>query len=228
VFDLWNTLVPFPEAAKRQAFTQTVAALGVPEAALAGRWAQTRVLRETRPLAEYLRWLREDLAADWPPAAIDLARHARRRLHGACFTAAAVRNHAEVLGRLRAAGLRTAVVSNCSSDVRDMIAGSVLAPLLDTVVLSAQAGVMKPDPAIYARAAAELRLPPGECLYLGDGGDDELAGAAAAGMAPVLLDLGEGRRWAGRRVRDLPAVLTLLGLDHATPIPPDAEDVEAR
>jgi HAD superfamily hydrolase (TIGR01509 family) len=244
-FDLWNTLVPFPDATKQRAFTRTAAALGIPEAELAARWAQTRALRETRPVQEYLRWLRTDLSAGWPPQAAAMAAQVRRQVHGQCFTEAAVRASAGVLTLLRAAGLKTAVVSNCSSDVRDMLTASPLAGLLDAVVLSAEVGVMKPDPAIYTRAAAEVGLRPADCLYVGDGGDDELAGAEAAGMAPVLLDLGERRHWAGRRVQTLAGVLTLLNLDtdpagrvdragpagHADPLPagypPAAENLEA-
>ncbi len=239
-FDLWNTLVPFPEATKRQAFTRTAAALGIPEADLAARWAQTRALRETRPVQEYLRWLRTDLAAGWLPQAAAMAAQVRRHVHGQCFTDPAVRASAGVLRLLRAAGLKTAVVSNCSSDVRDMLTASRLAGLLDAVVLSAEVGVLKPDPAIYTRAAAEVGLRPGDCLYVGDGGDDELAGAATAGMTPVLLDLGDRRQWAGRRVHTLAGVLTLLNLDTdradragpADPLPagypPAAENLEAR
>ena len=226
VFDLWNTLVPFPEETKRRAFTQTAAALGIPEADLAARWAQTRARRETRPVEEYLRWLRADLAADWPPHAAAMAAQVRRRVHGGCFTDPAVRESAGVLTLLGAAGVKTAVVSNCSSDVRDMITTSGLAGLLDAVVLSAEVGLMKPDPAIYARAAADLHLPPEDCLYVGDGHDDELTGAAAAGMTPVLLDLGDQRPWAGRRIHTLPGVLTLLNLDHPHLDP--AQTLEAR
>jgi len=241
-FDLWNTLVPFPDATKRRAFTRTAAALGIPEADLAARWAQTRALRETRPVQEYLRWLRTDLSAGWPPQAAAMAAQVRRHVHGQCFADQAVRASAGVLTLLRAAGLKTAVVSNCSSDVRDMLTASPLAGLLDAVVLSAEVGVLKPDPAIYTHAATEVGLRPEDCLYVGDGGDDELTGAATAGMTPVLLDLGERRHWAGRRVHTLAGVLTLLNLDtnradradragHADPLaaeyPPAAENLEA-
>lgn len=242
VVDLWQTLVPLPAAVKRDTFAATAAALGVPPAELRERWALTRRRRETGPLDLYLRWLREDLAARWPDPALQRAIAVRADGHGRCFTAPAVTVAAAVLARLRAAGLPVAVVSNCSSDVRAMLDSSALAPVLDKVVLSAETGLMKPDPAIYAHAAAALDVDPVDCLYVGDGGDDELHGAAAAGMTPVLLDPGphpesnpepDGGSGAqpaipftGPRIRSLSGLLPLLAVDETPPLaetPPPAE-----
>jgi len=54
-------------------------------------------------------------------------------------------------------------------------------------VFSCEVGLAKPDPAIYHLAAARLGVEPAECLFVGDGGSDELSGAGAAAMTPVLL-----------------------------------------
>lgn len=231
VCDLWQTLVPLPATVKRDTFAATAAALGGPPAELRDRWALTRRRRETGPLDLYLRWLREDLAARWPEPALQRAIAVRARGHGRCFTAPAVAAAAAVLARLRAAGLPVAVVSNCSSDVRAMLTSSPLAAVLDAVVLSAETGLMKPDPAIYARAAAALDVDPVDCLYVGDGGDDELHGAAAAGMTPVLLDPDPDTEpdaepaipFAGPRIRSLSGLLPLLAVEvpalAETPLP---------
>ena len=45
----------------------------------------------------------------------------------------------------------------------------------------------KPDPRLFRKVAAGLRSSPAACLYVGDGGGGELAGAAAVGMRAVLL-----------------------------------------
>lgn len=41
---------------------------------------------------------------------------------------------------------------------------------------------MKPDPAIYLLACRRLGVAPEDCVFVGDGGDRELEGAAAVGM----------------------------------------------
>jgi putative hydrolase of the HAD superfamily len=40
----------------------------------------------------------------------------------------------------------------------------------------------KPDPAVYRLAAERLGAEPEECVFVGDGADGELPGAAATGM----------------------------------------------
>ena len=41
---------------------------------------------------------------------------------------------------------------------------------------------VKPDPQIYRTTIEQLGVNPAETLYIGDGGDDELAGAERAGL----------------------------------------------
>ena len=87
---------------------------------------------------------------------------------------------APVVRRIRAAGLRVAVLSNAEGPPREGLVG-----LADTVVLSGQVGLRKPDPAIYLLAAARLGVAPGRCVVV-----DDLArnvrGAVDAGMTGVL------------------------------------------
>ena len=51
---------------------------------------------------------------------------------------------------------------------------------------------MKPEPEIYLRTAEALGVEPADCFFVGDGANDELAGAERVGMTPVLF-LPEGR-----------------------------------
>ena len=70
---------------------------------------------------------------------------------------------------------------------------------------------MKPDPRIYLRACDELGVEPGECLYVGDGANDELAGAQRVGMRPVLIHRPEEKpQWDGPRITSIPDVLDLV------------------
>ncbi|MFJ3876701.1 HAD family hydrolase [Streptomyces sp. NPDC090077] len=210
VFDLWKTLVPLPDEVKRQAFTETAEALGLRPEELAEPWARTRVRRETGPLDAYLDGLREELGGRWDAAQQAEAVRVRRTVHGRGFARPAD-GAVETLSALNALGVPVGLVSNCSSDVRDMLDGSELGPLIDVSVLSAEAGLMKPDPEVFLLAARRLGVDAGACLYVGDGHDDELDGASVAGMSAVLLDLGEDHPWAGPRIGALPEVLALAG-----------------
>jgi putative hydrolase of the HAD superfamily len=91
-----------------------------------------------------------------------------------------------LLRRLRDGGIKTALVSN--ADIMDIIhwPGSPLSSAFDTVVFSCEAALLKPDPRIYRLAVDQLCLDPGQCLFVGDGGHDELKGAKAAGLTAVL------------------------------------------
>jgi putative hydrolase of the HAD superfamily len=94
----------------------------------------------------------------------------------------------ELLHRLRAAGVRTAVVSNAASYSEPVLDACGLRSLVDAVVLSYAAGALKPDPLIYRVALAALHVPAEDAVFVGDGGDGELAGARAVGLRTVLVD----------------------------------------
>ena len=136
-----------------------------------------------------------------------------------------------VLAALRRRGLATAVVSDCTHELPAFLPQLPVAPLLDASIYSVRLGVCKPDPAIYLAACDELDVPPSECLYIGDGGSNELTGAAAIGMTPVRLaapDLAHhlvydaDTNFAGRTVRSLTEVVSLIDHTqiHPTPIHP--------
>lgn len=91
------------------------------------------------------------------------------------------------LSRLRSAGLKLGLVSNCGPDEIAAWPESPLSGLLHTAVFSCVVGLMKPDPRIYLLAAAQLQVEPSACLFVGDGASNELTGARNAGMTPVLL-----------------------------------------
>jgi putative hydrolase of the HAD superfamily len=88
---------------------------------------------------------------------------------------------------LRAAGLKLAVVSNWDVSLAEALERVGLAPLLDCVVTSAEAGAAKPDPAVFRLALERLGVPPERAIHLGDTPDLDLVGAEAAGIEAVLV-----------------------------------------
>ena len=91
----------------------------------------------------------------------------------------------DLLNELKQRGILIGLISNCFSDEAIRIQNCRLYQYFDAVKLSFEQGICKPDPAIYYRIAAELGVEPEECLYVGDGGSNELAVAKEIGMKPV-------------------------------------------
>ena len=112
-----------------------------------------------------------------------------------------------VLGALHARGIKTALVSNAGIDVRQVLHRAGLADLLDAVVLSYEAGVVKPDVTIFAQALELIGVPAERALMVGDSWRDD-SGAAQLGIRTLLLPRTSGP------THGLDLVLRLVGDDH--------------
>jgi HAD superfamily hydrolase (TIGR01549 family) len=97
---------------------------------------------------------------------------------------------APALAALRAAGLRLAVVSNWDCSLRSVLAELGLAGAVDAIVVSAEAGALKPDAAIFLAALEQLRREPHEAVFVGDSLETDVLGARAAGLRALLLERG--------------------------------------
>jgi putative hydrolase of the HAD superfamily len=93
----------------------------------------------------------------------------------------------DVLARLRAAGARLAVVSNWDVSLHDVLERTELRALVDAVVISAELGVAKPDPAIFRAALGRLGASADGAVHVGDSLEHDVAGARAAGLEAVLV-----------------------------------------
>jgi putative hydrolase of the HAD superfamily len=92
---------------------------------------------------------------------------------------------AAALAALRAAGHRLAVASNFDHRLPAILAGLGLAPLFEAVLLPADLGAAKPDPAFFAAVAARLAVEPPAAVYVGDDPGQDLAPARAAGWRAI-------------------------------------------
>lgn len=95
---------------------------------------------------------------------------------------------APALGALRDRGLRLIAVSNWDCSLPRVLERCDLEGLLDGTVTSAEAGARKPDPAIFAPALALAGCEPDEAVHVGDTAEEDVAGARAAGIRPLLID----------------------------------------
>ena len=61
-------------------------------------------------------------------------------------------------------------------------------PHLTAIVVSQRVGTIKPHPAIFAAALELAGIQADEALHVGDTADEDVAGAQAAGIRPLLID----------------------------------------
>jgi HAD superfamily hydrolase (TIGR01662 family) len=120
-----------------------------------------------------------------------------------------------------AAGYRVGIAANQPTRIEKLF--NDLGLKLDFVAASETWGVHKPDPAFFERIVMELGVRPAEIAYIGDRLDNDVAPAAAAGMAAIFIRRGPwGWIQAGRsnppdaaatieNLAELPAVLARLG-----------------
>lgn len=128
----------------------------------------------------------------------------------------------DALDRLRASGIRTALVSDAGADDVESWEHSPLGSRLDATMFSYRLGVRKPDARIYTRALEAIGVHPQDAFFVGDGGSDEHRGARAVGLTPILVTrfvelywpekVEERRSLADWEFDDVPAMVNALGL----------------
>jgi putative hydrolase of the HAD superfamily len=107
-------------------------------------------------------------------------------------------------------GHAVVVVSNWDCSLPDWLAPTGLLEHVNGVVTSAEAGVAKPGRGIFDRALELAGSAPRDAVHVGDSLDNDVAGARAAGIRPVLVAR-EGSPPEGveavRSLTELPALL---------------------
>jgi len=205
VFDLWETLIDWDRAAASAMLHEVDALVGD---GFAGRW-------DSSPL-RYVAPIRIALAeAGVPAELVEEVCAIRLRYHR---RALAPRPGAlDTLRRLRADGYLVGLITVCSEDIEVLWPESEFAGLFDAEVFSNAVGLAKPDPRIYLHCLELLGVEPHEAVFVGDGANDELAGARRVGMDAILIHReGDGPIWSGlddwdgARISSIPGVLDLL------------------
>ncbi len=123
----------------------------------------------------------------------------------------------DTLRALRADGFETGLITVCSEDIETLWPESEFAGLFDAEVFSSSFGASKPDPRIYLACCEALGVEPSAAVFVGDGANDELAGARRVGMEAILIHRPgedplwpEVRDWDGPRVTSIPEVLEVV------------------
>ena len=95
----------------------------------------------------------------------------------------------EILKGLKERGAGVYLVSNAQACfTKDELDELGLTPLFDGILISSDAGVKKPDPAIFDVAFEKFNLNKNECFYVGNDLHDDVLGASGAGLKTVYIE----------------------------------------
>jgi putative hydrolase of the HAD superfamily len=118
------------------------------------------------------------------------------------------------LRMLRSSRVKTAIVSNCDENTRDLLVELGVAALADALVLSCEVGAAKPAGTIFHQALDQLGVAAEAAVFV----DDHpvyCAGAAALGVTAVQMVRGDSDgnvAWNGQMVRSLRDVEAMLSM----------------
>jgi putative hydrolase of the HAD superfamily len=208
IFDLWQTLAVWPAEAGTNLYRQMAGRLGVDEERFTSAWRDNYPQREFGPIRDALGALCTDLELDEGHAETLLELRLSHHRQYLVPRADAV----DTLRTLRDHGLLTGLITVCSQEVELLWEETSLAPYFHATVFSSAEGFGKPDPRIYRIAADRLGVDAGDCVFVGDGANDELAGAERVGMRAIQLRVPgerltpEGEAWRGEFVEALSEV----------------------
>ncbi len=205
IFDLWETLIDWDPEAAAQMLADVSAV--VADEGFAERWDRAKT-RYTTPIRDALTeaGVRPESLDEICSLRLEYVRRALRPRPGVVDTLRALRGRGQLVG----------LITVCTEDVETLWDDSELAGLFDAEIFSSRLGVSKPDPRIYLACCEALGVEPHDAVFVGDGANDELAGARRVGMEAILIHRpGEGplwpelHDWDGPRITSIPEVLDL-------------------
>ena len=222
IFDLYGTLIDnYSVEEYRQLCREVSAVLELDSEEFYRVWEPTYPRRAQGiegDSAFYLREVAAVLGRTPTPAAIDAAVEirldwARRILSTRPHTPAVLQQIADMEYPL-------GLVSDCSWELPRVWDQSALAPFFAAPVFSCEEKTKKPDWRMYLTACQRLAVDPRACIYIGDGGSNELSGASALGMRAVQIEMPhelsemtggyQRQQWDGTRISHISAVLELI------------------
>ena len=182
LFDLFETLITESHLQPTRA-SSLAAVLGLENAAYRTAWKSRRphIVVGALSFADALTEISQVLTGRVNEAAVEHACALRIQEKVEAYTRV-TDGIKTMVSELSRRGVRLGVISNGFREDVVGWSGCVLAPAFQCTSFSCDEGIAKPDPQIYLRAIKRLGVTPETTLYIGDGGDNELEGAAHAGI----------------------------------------------
>ena len=220
IFDLGGTLVPiFPWSEFQNSAKKMALVLSVPEEEYLQLWfAQSSGLGtgEFKSYQDFIRHICKQLEINVSEERIETAASIPFKMMQR-MVAFPREDAIEVLSGLKKNGYKLGLVSDCGTDVPEIWSDTPFAPFFDVTVFSCFVGMNKDDPRIFQLAFEEMKVNPGDCLYIADGFRQELANASKLGMhalqirVPAEIDDSPLReKWDGPVITSLKEVLDLV------------------
>ena len=116
---------------------------------------------------------------------------------------------APCLEQLKQRGLRLGVISNWDERLVGLLRRLKLEVYFDQVIVSIEAGSLKPEAAIFLAAAESLRAAPQAIVHVGDSLVEDIQGARSAGFQALLIRRGAPPR-RGAQISALTDLVPLL------------------
>jgi HAD superfamily hydrolase (TIGR01509 family) len=204
LIDVYDTILTSGYFSRVQTLIQP---FGIPVSDWLAEWDTMREDRDRGRMtvaASMDKTLRQ-LGVEPPPGTVDEL--ARRDAELARASVRLCEDTIPFLTWLRAAGISSALVSNCADLTRPQLDHLGVPPLVDAVVLSCEVGSMKPHPDIYVTALDALGVAAADAVFI----DDQpafCAGAEALGIRAIQIARGDQEPH--QSVRDFPVIRTLL------------------
>jgi putative hydrolase of the HAD superfamily len=222
IFDLFGTLVDEFAASVGQMNAEVAAALKLPLEPFAQHWREITEMRTMgvfQTVEESIEYVCSLMNEQVTPEQV--AEAVAIRLRYTTRALAPLPDAVATVGYLRTQGYKLGLLSNCSIEIPVVWPQTEFVSLFDAAVFSSRTRLKKPDPRIYHLVCERLGVAPSDCLFVADGENYELKGAAAVGIHPVLIRmpsrvilsevLREAKEWQGDVIATLPDLLTTLG-----------------
>ncbi|MBP3965115.1 HAD family hydrolase [Paenibacillus lignilyticus] len=185
-FDLFETLITEFEQGKRMSKRNYdySALLGLSNADFKKEWSLRQEKRMNGHFASYEEALKDIAQARDLQINEDSIRYLyQSRIEEKMLPFHAIRGEImELLTELRSHPIKLGLISNCTEEEVTYWPESPISAFFDEVVFSFDTKCSKPDARIYELACERLHVKPEECVFVGDGGSNELEGASRAGM----------------------------------------------
>ena len=200
LFDLYETLVTEVNASVRRAGSLATR-LAVEEQAYKREWKARRpeIVRGRCTFREAIGQIASRLGRTVDEGVLEELR-AERVAQKSAVLRAVEPDVLAAVAELRSKSFKLAVLSNAFAEDVAGWTDSPLSPFFDVALFSCTSGLVKPDPAVYLSACRALGVEPRRALFVGDGADQELEGARAAGLV-AFRALWFASRWPQTTIR---------------------------